>query len=75
MKLFFFLKVRLQLWDTAGQERFRRSMVAHYYRNVSAVVLVYDVTRKDSFDALEQWVFVSGILLKLFMKYFFLEIK
>ena len=50
-------------------------MVAHYYRNVSAVVLVYDVTRKDSFDALEQWVFVSGILLKLFMKYFFLEIK
>lgn len=68
MKLFFFLKVRLQLWDTAGQERFRRSMVAHYYRNVSAVVLVYDVTRKDSFDALEQWVFVSGILLKLFMK-------
>ena len=43
-------------------------MVAHYYRNVSAVVLVYDVTRKDSFDALEQWVFVSGILLKLFMK-------
>ena len=34
-------------------------MVAHYYRNVSAVVLVYDVTRKDTFDALEQWVFVS----------------
>ena len=68
MKFFFFLKVRLQLWDTAGQERFRRSMVAHYYRNVSAVVLVYDVTRKDSFDALEQWVFVSSILLKLFMK-------
>lgn len=49
-------QVRLQLWDTAGQERFRRSMVAHYYRNVAAVVLVYDVTRKDTFDALEHWV-------------------
>ena len=52
-------QVRLQLWDTAGQERFRRSMVAHYYRNVAAVVLVYDVTRKDTFDALEHWVAVS----------------
>ena len=49
----------MQLWDTAGQERFRRSMVAHYYRNVAAVVLVYDVTRKDTFDALEHWVAVS----------------
>ena len=35
---------QLQLWDTAGQERFRKSMVPHYYRNVHAVVFVYDVT-------------------------------
>ena len=34
-------------------------MVAHYYRNVSAVVLVYDVTRKSTFDALTHWVDVS----------------
>ncbi len=47
---------RLQVWDTAGQERFRRSMVSHYYRNVSAAVLVYDVTRKDSFEALNTWI-------------------
>ena len=33
-------------------------MVAHYYRNVSAVVLVYDVTRKDTFNALEHWIAV-----------------
>ena len=52
-------QVRLQLWDTAGQERFRRSMVAHYYRNVSAVVFVYDVTRKSTFDALTNWIDVS----------------
>ncbi|KAF2359907.1 Small GTP-binding protein domain [Trinorchestia longiramus] len=45
----------LQLWDTAGQERFRRSMVQHYYRNVHAVVLVYDVTRTSSFQSLRNW--------------------
>lgn len=34
----------------AGQERFRRSMVHHYYRNVNAVVFVYDVTNSHSFE-------------------------
>uniref|UniRef100_A0A8C6SXG5 Ras-related protein Rab-33B n=1 Tax=Neogobius melanostomus TaxID=47308 RepID=A0A8C6SXG5_9GOBI len=37
-------KIKLQLWDTAGQERFRKSMVQHYYRNVHAVLFIYDVT-------------------------------
>ena len=47
----FFPSLRqLQLWDTAGQERFRRSMVHHYYRNVHAVVFVYDVTSNASFE-------------------------
>ena len=31
-------------------------MVAHYYRNVSAVVLVYDVTNEQSFNSLSKWV-------------------
>ena len=31
-------------------------MVAHYYRNVSAVVLVYDVTNEQSFNSLAKWV-------------------
>eukprot|EP00095_Tigriopus_kingsejongensis_P002542 maker-scaffold344_size201325-snap-gene-1.22 protein:Tk02542 transcript:maker-scaffold344_size201325-snap-gene-1.22-mRNA-1 annotation:"RAB-33 " len=48
-------EVRVQFWDTAGQERFRRSMVSHYYRNVQAVVLVYDVSARRSFDAMPQW--------------------
>ena len=47
---------QLQLWDTAGQERFRKSMVAHYYRNVHAVVFVYDVTKLSSFESLPIWV-------------------
>jgi GTPase SAR1 family protein len=46
----FFFFFQLQLWDTAGQERFRKSMVHHYYRNVHAVVLVYDVTKMSSFQ-------------------------
>ncbi|CAF88264.1 unnamed protein product, partial [Tetraodon nigroviridis] len=47
---------QLQLWDTAGQERFRKSMVQHYYRNVHAVLFVYDVTCPASFSSLTSWV-------------------
>ncbi|XP_071773258.2 ras-related protein Rab-33B-like [Centroberyx gerrardi] len=49
-------KIKLQLWDTAGQERFRKSMVQHYYRNVHAVLFVYDVTCPASFRGLSAWV-------------------
>jgi Ras-related protein Rab-33B len=48
--------IRVQLWDTAGQERYRQSIVAHYYRNVNAVVFVYDVTNPRSFKSLPQWI-------------------
>ncbi|KAI8440794.1 hypothetical protein MSG28_009119 [Choristoneura fumiferana] len=47
--------IRLQLWDTAGQERFRKSMVQHYYRNVHAVVIVYDVTKPETFHSIASW--------------------
>nr|XP_033795373.1 ras-related protein Rab-33B [Geotrypetes seraphini] len=49
-------KIKIQLWDTAGQERFRKSMVQHYYRNVHAVVFVYDVTNLASFLSLPSWI-------------------
>jgi len=48
-------RLKLQLWDTAGQERFKRSITHHYYRNVSAVVFVYDVTSVASLVALDSW--------------------
>merc|ERR1712033_94200 len=48
--------IKLQLWDTAGQERFRKSMVQHYYRNVHAVVFVYDVTKISSFENMPNWI-------------------
>uniref|UniRef100_A0A8C2WIS8 Uncharacterized protein n=1 Tax=Cyclopterus lumpus TaxID=8103 RepID=A0A8C2WIS8_CYCLU len=49
-------KIKLQLWDTAGQERFRKSMVQHYYRNVHAVLFIYDVTCPTSFSSLAAWI-------------------
>eukprot|EP00929_Paragymnodinium_shiwhaense_P070175 TRINITY_DN35525_c0_g1_i1.p1 TRINITY_DN35525_c0_g1~~TRINITY_DN35525_c0_g1_i1.p1 ORF type:complete len:216 (+),score=51.28 TRINITY_DN35525_c0_g1_i1:92-739(+) len=43
--------VRLQLWDTAGQERFR-SLIPSYLRDAAAAVLVYDVTKRASFEGI-----------------------
>ncbi|XP_066535852.1 ras-related protein Rab-33B [Hoplias malabaricus] len=48
-------KLKLQLWDTAGQERFRKSMVQHYYRDVHAIIFVYDVTNTATFCSLPVW--------------------
>ncbi|KFP42296.1 Ras-related protein Rab-18-B, partial [Chlamydotis macqueenii] len=46
--------LQLAIWDTAGQERFR-TLTPSYYRGAQGVVLVYDVTRKDTFAGLESW--------------------
>eukprot|EP00542_Grammatophora_oceanica_P010516 CAMPEP_0194033998 /NCGR_PEP_ID=MMETSP0009_2-20130614/6438_1 /TAXON_ID=210454 /ORGANISM="Grammatophora oceanica, Strain CCMP 410" /LENGTH=322 /DNA_ID=CAMNT_0038674733 /DNA_START=60 /DNA_END=1025 /DNA_ORIENTATION=+ len=47
-------RVKLTIWDTAGQERFR-TLTSSYYRGAHGVVLVYDVTRTDTFENLQQW--------------------
>ncbi|XP_074237855.1 ras-related protein Rab-26 isoform X3 [Saimiri boliviensis] len=46
------VKVKLQMWDTAGQERFR-SVTHAYYRDAHALLLLYDVTNKASFDNIQ----------------------
>ena len=46
--------IKFQIWDTAGQEKFR-SITPMYYRSAEIIILVYDVTRKDSFRTLEYW--------------------
>ena len=47
-------KIKMQIWDTAGQERFR-TVVATYFRGAHGILLLYDVTNKDSFKNLENW--------------------
>jgi small GTP-binding protein len=46
--------IELSVWDTAGQERFR-SLVPLYTRHAAAMVLVFDISSKDSFASLESW--------------------
>ncbi|XP_078045756.1 ras-related protein Rab-37 isoform X2 [Augochlora pura] len=46
--------VKLQIWDTAGQERFR-SVTHAYYRDAHALLLLYDVTNKTSYDNIRAW--------------------
>jgi len=48
-------KIKLRLWDTAGQERFR-SLAPMYYRQACAAVIVFDITREDSFNKMCDWV-------------------
>ncbi|XP_078736673.1 ras-related protein Rab-37-like isoform X2 [Lampetra fluviatilis] len=47
-------KVKLQIWDTAGQERFR-SVTHAYYRDAHALLLLYDITSRTSFDNIRAW--------------------
>lgn len=48
-------KVRMQVWDTAGQERFR-SMAPMYYRGAHAALLVFDITKLQTFNDIQTWV-------------------
>ncbi|KIH68851.1 Ras family protein, partial [Ancylostoma duodenale] len=43
-----------QIWDTAGQERFR-SVTAAYYRDADALLLVFDVSNRASFENVRSW--------------------
>lgn len=48
-------RVKLAIWDTAGQERFR-TLTSAYYRGAQGVILVYDVTRRETFtDLSDVW--------------------
>jgi len=47
-------KAKLAIWDTAGQERFR-TLTPSYYRGAQGVILVYDVSNRESFSKLENW--------------------
>jgi small GTP-binding protein len=46
--------VTLQLWDTAHEEKFRR-IIHGYFRGVKGVILVFDLTDRNSFNGLDEW--------------------
>merc|ERR1712071_264873 len=47
-------KIKLQIWDTAGQERFR-AVTRSYYRGAAGALLVYDITRRSTYNHLSSW--------------------
>ena len=47
--------IRLLLYDTAGQEKFK-SLIPMYIRDANIIIVVYDITNKDSFTHTEHWV-------------------
>ena len=46
--------IKVNIWDTAGQERFT-SMITTYYKGAKGALLVYDITRKYTFDNIDKW--------------------
>ena len=48
-------KVKLVLWDTAGQERYM-SLNKLYFQKVQGIILMYDITKRESFKNLTKWV-------------------
>uniref|UniRef100_A0A1J3DPG8 Ras-related protein RABA4b n=1 Tax=Noccaea caerulescens TaxID=107243 RepID=A0A1J3DPG8_NOCCA len=46
--------VKAQIWDTAGQERYR-AVTSAYYRGAVGAMLVYDITKRETFDHIPRW--------------------
>ena len=47
--------IQAQIWDTAGQERYK-AITSAYYKGARGAFIVYDITRKQSFESVEKWV-------------------
>ena len=48
-------EVRVQFWDTAGQEKYK-AITRTYYRIAHGIVMVYDITKRSSFERLQNWI-------------------
>ena len=48
-------KIKIQIWDTAGQERYR-SITSAYYKGAKGAFIVYDITRRNTFDNIDKWI-------------------
>ena len=47
--------IKGQIWDTAGQERYR-AITSSYYKGAHGAFVVYDITLKESFEAVDRWI-------------------
>ena len=48
-------KIKIQIWDTAGQERYK-SITKTYYKGSKGALIVFDITKKDSFKNVDKWI-------------------
>ena len=48
-------KIRLQIWDTSGEEKFR-TITKNFYRNADGLLVVFDLTKKESYDHIRIWI-------------------
>ena len=46
--------IKMQIWDTAGHEKFR-TITTSYYKSAHAIIILYDITQKSSFDHIKNW--------------------
>ena len=54
-------KVVLRIWDTSGEERYR-SITRNFYRNANGILFIFDITKKESFDNIKNWLLDSQII-------------
>ena len=47
--------IKAQIWDTAGQERYK-AITSAYYKGAKGAFIVYDITRKNSFESIDKWI-------------------
>lgn len=47
-------QIQLKIWDTAGQERFR-TITCNYYHGAHGIIVVYDITDRQSFESIREW--------------------
>ena len=48
-------KIKLQIWDTSGEEKFR-TITKNFYRNADGLLVVFDLTKKESYDHIRSWI-------------------
>ena len=46
--------IKFEIWDTAGQEKYR-SLTKIFYKDAGAAILVYDITRKESYEEIQKY--------------------